>query len=238
MHDWYRTSNGIAIPAGAARALSNYVAKAVSRLDPARYRQEAAYVAALFARLDGVVYSKPNLSIEIRSTVVADRGPGSAESEWGADFGVVARVAAGTEVTEKGVLGQAKRGSLLHLGRNEGELFRQQAIKMTAATDAILGLEVPNERFQAPTVRLLEIPTMYHDLPIRRTFRRLPFTVKAPAAEQPPVYLSEAIPIAKYLYGELIRCLHGDKNERFIRGLEDSNLSRLELEVRTGERTF
>lgn len=235
MNDSHGADTRLQIPRGAARALSNYVAKAVGRLDPARYRQEAAYVAALFARLDGVVYSKPNLSIEIRSTVVADRGPGSAESEWGADFGIVARVAAGTEVTEKGVLGQAKRGSLLHLGRNEGEQFRQQAIKMTGATDAILGLEVPNERFQAPTVRLLEIPTMYHDLPIRRTLRRLAFTIEAPAAEQPPVYLSEAIPIAKYLYAELLRCLHGDRNERLIRGLEDSDLSYLLVEARTGE---
>jgi hypothetical protein len=84
MNDPHRADTRLQIPRGAARALSNYVAKAVSRLDPARYRQEAAYVAALFARLDGVVYHKPNLSIEIKSTVVADRGRGSAESKWGA----------------------------------------------------------------------------------------------------------------------------------------------------------
>lgn len=234
MHDWYRTSNGIGIPAGASRALSHYVAKAVNRLDPLRYRQEAAYVAALFARLDGVVYSKPSFSIEIRSTVVADRGRGSAESKWGADFGIVARIVADGAVTNKGVLGQAKRGSLLGLSSNEAEQFRQQAIKMTGATDAILGLEVPNERFQGPTVRLLEVPTMYRDLPIRRTFRRLNFTIMAPSAEQPRVYLSEAIPLAKYLYAELLRCLHGDTDELLIRGLEDSDLSYLLVEARAG----
>jgi hypothetical protein len=110
------------------------VSRAVERLDPARYKQEPAYVAALFARLDAVVYKSPSLMLELKSTVVCDRGPNSAESTWGADFGIVASIIARDEAVEKGVLGQAKRGSLVHLVPTVAQEFRRQVIKMEAAT--------------------------------------------------------------------------------------------------------
>jgi hypothetical protein len=72
----------VKIPAPAARALSLHVSRAVERLDPARYKKEAAYVAALFARLDAVVYRGSNFTLELKSPVVCDRGPNSAESKW------------------------------------------------------------------------------------------------------------------------------------------------------------
>jgi hypothetical protein len=224
----------VRIPPGAARALSRYVSKAVERLDPARYRQEAAYVAALFARLDGIVYHRPNLTIEIRSTVVADRGPNSAESRWGADFGIVARITGRNEVIEKGVLGQAKRGSLLQLPHNDGEQFRRQVMKMAEATEALVGLEVPTARLESPVIRIVEVPNMQQGIPFRRSFRRLDFSIKPFNPEEPPVFLGDALPIGKYLYTELLRCLHGDTGERLVRGLEDSSLTSLLVEVRTG----
>jgi hypothetical protein len=86
-------------------AIRRHVLRTVSRLDPARYRQEAAYVAALFARLDDDVLERPDARVEFRSTIVADRGPGSAESIWGADFGVtVSLVEPGFEI-RKAVVG-------------------------------------------------------------------------------------------------------------------------------------
>lgn len=234
MNDSHGADTRLQIPRGAARALSNYVAKAVGRLDPARYRQEAAYVAALFARLDGVVYHKPNLSIEIKSTVVADRGRGSAESKWGADFGIVAKIVAGRAVTEKGVLGQAKRGSLVDLRAGDAENFRRQVVKMNDATNALIGLEVPNEPFRAPVVRIVESANLREGIPFRRTFRRLDFTINPPTIDAPPVYLGDPLPIGRYIYAELLRCLHGDTDERLIHGLEDSDLSYLLVETRTG----
>jgi hypothetical protein len=224
------------IPPGAARSLSRYVSKAVARLDPARYRQEAAYVAALFARLDGVVYHRRELTIEIESTIVADRGPNSAESKWGADFGIVGRLTTPNRFVEKGVLGQAKRGSLVDLPPNEREQFRRQVVRMIEATDATVGLEVPNETGTSPAIRIVELPTMFQGtIPVRKSFRRLEFSIDPPTREEPPVYLSDAIPIGRYLYAELLRCLHGDTNERFIRGLEDSSLTYLMVEARRSE---
>jgi hypothetical protein len=111
---------------------------AASRLDPLRYNQEPVYVAALFARLDDVVYQGRELSIEIQSTIVDDRGRDSAESQWGADFGIVARIRGSEEDTEKAALGQAKKGSLVSLPKREAEGFRKQVVDMSRATPARL----------------------------------------------------------------------------------------------------
>lgn len=70
--------------------MRRHVIAAVSRIDPTRYHQEPAYVAALFAKLDDVVLDRADARVELRSTIVSDRGRGSAESIWGADFGITA----------------------------------------------------------------------------------------------------------------------------------------------------
>lgn len=221
------------IPAPAARALSLHVSRAVERLDPARYRQEAAYVAALFARLDAVVYRGSNFTLELKSTVVCDRGPNSAESKWGADFGIVASMISKEETAEKGVLGQAKRGSLIELVPSQAETFRQQVLKMSAATTAMVGLEVPTSSPTAPTVRILEVPVMHGTVPIQHAFRTYEHGIKAPNPAEPLILVAEAVPLGRYLHAELIRCLHGDANRAFVSGLADSSLTTLRVEART-----
>jgi hypothetical protein len=84
-------------------------------------------VAALFARLVAVVYRGSNFTLELKSTVVCDRGPNSAESKWGADFGIVASMVSKEETAEKGVLGQAKGGSLIELVPSQANLSTASA---------------------------------------------------------------------------------------------------------------
>jgi hypothetical protein len=153
----------------------------------------------------------------------------------GCSFGIVAKIVAGRAVTEKGVLGQAKRGSLVNLRGGDAENFRQQVVKMNAATNALIGLEVPNEPSRTPLVRIVESANLRHGIPFRRTFRRLDFTIHPPTNDAPPAYLGDPLPIGRYIYAELLRCLHGDTDELLIRGLEDSDLSYLLVEARTGE---
>src|SRR5580698_7134236 len=131
------------IPPAAASALSRHVSQAIKRMDPVRYTQEPAYVAALFGKLDAVVYHDAGLMVELRSTIVGDRGRKSAESRWGADFCLVASISGPKEKQEKAVLGQAKRGSLIDLATADAGDFREQALKMSVAKQAIVGLEVP-----------------------------------------------------------------------------------------------
>ena len=220
------------IPAPAARALARHVSRAVERLDPARYQQEPAYVAALFARLDAVVYRGPNFTLELKSTVVCDRGPNSAESTWGADFGIVASITAKDEVVEKAVLGQAKHGSLVRLTPVEAEQFREQLVKMAVVTKATIGFEVPTAAGVPPTVRIVEIPALFGGVVVQSSFRRYEDSFRAKTSGEPPALLGPALPLGRYLYAEVLRCLHGDSDERLIKRLAHSSLATLRVEAR------
>jgi hypothetical protein len=217
-------------------AVRQHVLKAVSRLDPIRYRQEAAYVAALFARLDDVVVSRPDVSVEFRSTVVSDRGAASAESIWGADFGLTASLRSGSDQIDKGVLGQAKRHSLIALPNREKEFFREQVGKMAAATSSTLGLEVPMSVGVIPSVRIVEATSTYGDTwaaqsPLGRR-ERYETAINPPIeSAEPAVLLWPAISLDKYLYDYLVGCLHGDRDQGFVAALDDSRLSKLHIQV-------
>jgi hypothetical protein len=224
------------LPVVARRALARHVAAAVERLDPARCHQEPAYVTALFARLDAMVYSGPNLTLEIKSTVVSDRGPNSAESVWGADFGIVASIRSDHETVDKAILGQAKRGSLATLTQSERERFRQQVVKMAGATHATVGLEVPTESGLPPKVRVVEVSEAFGQRWAAQSVfsqRHYETTIFSKDFIEPPVLLGPALSLDTYIYSELIRCLHGDQDSRLIQGLTHSSLPALRIEARS-----
>jgi hypothetical protein len=144
-------------PASVKDALRRHVKAAIERLDPNRYAQEPAYVAALLGRLDGVVYEGQFGRVEMLSTVVTDRGPRSAESVWGADFGIVGILRNTNGRVDKAVYSQAKKGSLVDLRNADREQFELQCRKMAQVTRSILGFEVPTRFGQGVIVREIEI---------------------------------------------------------------------------------
>jgi hypothetical protein len=223
----------VRIPPAAARALSRHISQAVKRIDPVRYRQEPAYVAALFGKLDAVVYHDAGLTVELKSTIVGDRGRNSAESKWGADFGLIASISGPTERQEKAVLGQAKRGSLISLAPTDASNFREQALRMSVATEAIVGLEVPETAGALPMIRILEVPMLYGTAPIQRYFRKYVARIQSDNLREPPLLLGEPLQIGRYLYTELIRCMHGDADTNFVHDVEDSSLSSLKIRVQS-----
>jgi hypothetical protein len=225
----------VRIPPAARRALRRRILSAVSRLDPLRYSQEPSYVAALFARLDDVVYRGHGLTIELQSTIVDDRGRGSAESKWGADFAIVARIRASHEDTEKGALGQAKKGSLVDLPPSDAERFREQIVNMGRATQAMLGLEVPTQSGDIPVIRIVEVSPQYgatwaaQSLLSNRWYEKTLFASNSP--EAPPVLVGKRMGLDHYLDRELIRCLHGDDRPEFVQALGHSSLKLLRVNV-------
>lgn len=130
-------------------ALAQHVQQAISGLDPARFAQEANYVAALMGRLIGVVYSGPHGHLQLNTTVVNDRGRGSAESFAGADFAITATV--GT--TRKAVIGQAKKGATSNLSKAEGGRLADQVLKMRRRTKHYIVLETPHGGARTVAVR-------------------------------------------------------------------------------------
>jgi len=201
----------------AQRAMRRHVYRAVERLDPVRYSQEPAYVAALLARLDGIVYSSHDSRIEIRSTIVADRGPNSAESKWGADFAIVGVFHGPEEKIEKGVLAQAKRGSLRELNSNAEAGFFDQCARMARATDAVLGLEVPAHAGEQVLVREIYVQ------PVTRavSLDDRPW--------HPPMTIGIARNLASYLSDRFLLCQHGDRGADVVRRFGDSRLSQITM---------
>jgi hypothetical protein len=182
-------------------AMQEHVRRAVDRLDPDRYSQEPAYVAALVARLDGVVYDDRDARVEIVGTVVADRGRGSAEAKWGADFAFTATLIQDEKKEKKAVLGQAKRGRPEHLNHLETGRLGRQCEKMLKATLASVVLSVPVHFGERPLVSLLDDTGKY-----QRTFD-----------------------LADYLSDLLMTCRHGDTRGDFVRSAMSSNLTGLHI---------
>jgi len=218
---------------GLKPAVRHHVRRAVARLDPARYQQEPAYIAALFARLDDVVLERADAKVEFRSTVVADRGRGSAESIWGADFGLTASIREFNLELRKAVLGQAKRGSLT-APEGEAQGFRTQVIKMSRMTWATVGLEVPRAIGEIPMVRMVEATSTYGETWAAKSIVAPPDSYEqvirpALSDEGPAVLLWTAVPLDQYLCDYLVGCAHGDRDERVVQALDSSNLTRLHI---------
>lgn len=225
------------IPSAAKRAIRSHVDRAVSRLNPARYHQEPAYVGALFAKLDDVVFRGKELEIEILSTIVNDRGPGSAESIWGADFAVVAVLTTPGFVRKKAVLGQAKRGTLSRLTATDERRFVKQVRMMGQATWAIAGLEVPETADSGPLIRIVEIPRVYGETwaaqsPLSRRKYEIRLEPKVEHGDA-PILLGPPLDLSTWIADELIYCSHGDEDERFVSSVAESSLQRLQVNVRT-----
>ena len=219
----------IDVPPEAKRALSLHITNVIKRIDCSRFSQEPQYVAALFGRLDAMVYESARFSLELRSTIVDDRGRGSAESNWGADFALVASITQGSDSMEKAVLGQAKRGSLTRLSPSGSEKFRIQAVKMSRATSDLIGLEVPTTNEVQPTVRIIDVPKLHGNIPIYSFdsfLLRHEHTITASNAG-PPVALTKHIPLGQYIYARLLRCIHGDIRPNFVQAVSDSKLTKL-----------
>ena len=68
-------------------AVREHVRNAIGRVAPERFSQEANYTAALASQLEGTAYVGEHGSVVFKSTVFDDRGPSSAEHQFGADTG-------------------------------------------------------------------------------------------------------------------------------------------------------
>ena len=196
------------------RAMKRHVARAQGRLDPTRFAQEPAYVAALLARLDGVVYEGKAGRVEFFSTIVADRGPNSAESRFGADFAIAAHLSQPGSEVRKAVLGQAKKGALDQLRTEERQRFQLQVHRMAAVTSAIVGLEVPRATGDQLIVRVVDVVSVPTDTAeVNLGLMRI----------GPPRDLAD------YLTRGIMRCSHGDARDDFVGAVSSSDLSRLQI---------
>ena len=170
------------------------------------------------------------------STIIADRGPRSAESIWGADFAIVAVLTMPGLVRRKAVLGQAKRGSLDRLSVLGQRQFSKQIRMMHRATWAIAGLEVPEITGDIPRIRVVEISTQYGDSwAAQSMLARQKYEVRFDADNEGggPILLGPALDLGTWIVDEVVYCSHGDENERLVAAVSESSLQRLQVNVST-----
>ncbi|MBU2851191.1 hypothetical protein [Acidithiobacillus ferrivorans] len=188
--------------------VSQYIRQAFSELDIRRYAQEPAYVAALMGRLEGVAWeNEDGAQVRFRATVVNDRGPNSAEHQYGADFAITLEmIGRDKTVIKKAVLGQAKKGKIEDLTKNEKSRLEKQYNKMSNYTDHLVVLETPTIIETSPMIRVIE--------------------------DQISARFSERLALQTYLVNMFIACFHGDTRETFVSAVEDSSLARLNIFVK------
>lgn len=192
--------------------VKEYFRRACENLDRRRYLQESAYVDAFIARLDGKLYvGKDNGSIQFTPTIVADRGAGSAESKYGADFAIVFHSEAVERPINKAVISQAKNGSVDDLSKSEKSRLADQCKKMARITNSYIILEAPNISGAMPTVKIGD--------------------------PQTGLWQEDSIDFDDYFLEQILSCMHGDVRDSFIEGVACSKLSGIKVDVKGLEYT-
>jgi hypothetical protein len=192
--------------------VKEYFRDACENLDRQRYSQESAYVDAFIARLDGKLNIGPGHGvIRFTPTIVADRGAGSAESKFGADFAIVFQSKEVTHPIRKAIISQAKNGMVSALSKTEQNRLAAQCRKMARITDSYIVLEAPVVSGAMPTVKIGD--------------------------PQTGLWERDSIDFDDYFLEQILSCKHGDRRESFIDGVADSKLSGIKVDVNDLEYT-
>ncbi len=191
-------------PSKVVDAIKRHVRNAVEAVEPARYRQEANYTAALVSQLDGTVYEGEHGIVVFRSTVFDDRGPGSAESRFGADHAITATVSDGTTTIRKATLVQAKLGRLDEMSARETDFLKSQLSKMKHLVHAPKVMEIPEH-----------------------SGRRFPAMISGNNVLSDQPYTPMDLP--NYFAARVTTTLDGCTNRKVVEAVQDSSLSRIEV---------
>ena len=194
-------------PREVGTAIRLHVYNAIKDLSPERYRQEPNYTAALLGRLEGIAYEGIHGKVVFSATVFDDRGPNSAESKYGADHAITAKISDGTTTIRKAILVQAKLGYINELSNQGIERLKMQIKKM---------------KLIVPSPKVMEIPVS--------DGMRLPAMISGnrilKGSEE---YF--ALPLPEYFAARVVTTLDGCTKPDVVAAVQDSKLSRLNMDA-------
>ncbi|SBS66541.1 hypothetical protein [Vibrio splendidus] len=130
----------------------SYITKCAQELDRESFRSETAYVNAFLGKLCTRIRLQSinkELFINFKTPIYDDRGPNSAESKFGADFGIIYT----GDGIEKAILSQAKNMPVENLNNSQKEELRKQCRKMDQHTEDWMVFEAPVVTGAMPTVK-------------------------------------------------------------------------------------
>lgn len=172
-------------------------------LSPVQYRLEPGHLGALLGRLHGVAYDGPFGHVEFRCTIVDDRIRKSAESLTGCDFALVASIRQESDVQEKAILGQAKKGRIDQLTPAERHRLISQVRLMKRHSRAVTVLELPTEAGHPVTV------VSGRSVLRQEEFRRAT--------------------LGEYIVRRVLTCIQGDIDGGFVEDVSHSSLPQLRI---------
>ncbi|GFO97862.1 hypothetical protein ig2599ANME_2073 [groundwater metagenome] len=174
------------------------------------FYQESAYTNAFFGRLKGIAYDGIYGKVEFYPTIVADRGPKSAEKKWGADFAITAVIEQDKKRLKKAILGQAKKGNIDSFSYSKKRNLLEQIRKIKNVTSA---------------PKVLEIPDFEGGIPMIRSGNSI--------LNKEPPYIR--MKFDDYIIGRVMICFEGDIRPEFVDAVRESRLSRLEIIAKSYE---
>lgn len=164
------------------------------------FQQEPNYVAALMGKIAGISISENGHSIQ--TTIVNDRGPKSAEKEFGADFAIILESPMGLK---KAILGQAKASNIAKLSSSKKKAFNEQCEKILKHSLTFIGLAASTDNDPIPKIWL---------------------------GSGPPTAVGKEMNLTDYLIDEFLSCHHGDKRTKFATAVSTSDLLQLRVITR------
>jgi len=185
-------------------SVKSHIRKAIEKVSPERFKQEQPYITALASQMEGVVYEGNDGYIEIKSTIVDDRGKSSAESRVGADLAITATIGDPDKKIDKAILIQAKMGEVGSMPPSTVKNLLVQVNRMKHHTNAPKVMEV------------IEIDG--HRLPRIISGNRL-------IAHQD----YQSLNLEDYFVRRILTTLDGDTRPDFVEAVQESSLTRLDL---------
>ena len=179
-------------------------------LQPERFGQEPKYTSALLGRLHGIeVRSRYGEYVRIEATDIDDRGAGSAESRYGADFAITATVGDSNQKIRKAILVQVKNQSIDTLPPSQEKDLKEQIKKMKTVVSSPKVAGIRRSRGSA----ILEVSSgnkvLYGEEYTKSDF---------------PAYFNQRV----------ITTLDGTTDETIVEALQESDLRKLDVLINKG----
>jgi hypothetical protein len=185
-------------------AVREYVRIAATKTQPSRFSQEHAYLNALLASLQGIVYNEKDGFVEFSVTSINDKGKGAAEHWSGIDCVITANIKDENNQIDKAIIFQAKRGEIQSLRNSERLRLNGQIRDMKKLS-------------RSP--KIIELP--YEDSNL------IPTVISANRVLSGKTY--KQTPLPDYFIQRVLTTFDGDTRPDFVNAVQESSLLRLKL---------
>jgi hypothetical protein len=145
--------------------LKNFLLSIAKKMDRTSFQNEPNYVAGFLGKLHNeTLTSSSGQFLKLTTSPSNDRGPGTAESKTGVDFGMVFKWVGpdGKVLFEKAILAQAKN-HLFNLSNQDKKDLQTQCYKMSGITSSYVAMDCPYDKSLPEICRSTDKPPYWDE---------------------------------------------------------------------------